>query len=138
MNSATRPYHLLRAVAVAAALVGSVGGASSVPVSWVGPNNGYWDVAGNWSSGLPSFADEVTLSSFDTIFNTGVLSLRSYVGSGRLTITGGTLQNSEASMVGALALSGGVISGTGALTVGGPSTWSSGAMTGAGSTTFSG
>lgn len=31
--------------------------ALAIPVSWVGPPNGFWDVAGNWSPGLPGAVD---------------------------------------------------------------------------------
>ena len=109
---------------------------SAAPVTWVGPNNGFWDTAGNWNPGLPGAADDALLGAFDTEFRSGAVTIRSLAGTGRFTLSGGTLTITNASTSGALALSGGTLGGTGVVTLSGPSTWTGGTMTGTGAAVF--
>jgi hypothetical protein len=136
---AIRSSRRLNVLATAALL--SLGSAHAVPVIWVGPTNGYWDVLGNWNPGLPGLTSDALLGAFNTEFRTGAVTVQSFVGTGRLTISGGTLAALAASSIGSFAFTGGVLDGTGAVTISGPSVWTGGQMastTPGGSTTFNG
>ena len=45
--------------------------ARAANITWVGPNDGFWDIAGNWNPGLPVAADDVLLGAFDTEIRSG-------------------------------------------------------------------
>ena len=140
MRHSLRRRPLLRPIAIAAALVFSLSPARSVEVVWIGSDNGYWDDVASWDLGLPGFADNLVLGSFNTEFRSGDVTVQSFVGIGRLTVSGGSLSPSAASSIGALSFTGGVLGGVGVLTINGPSSWTGngGQMTGTGSTTFNG
>jgi hypothetical protein len=126
---------------LAAAALFALGTAHAVPVTWVGPTNGFWDVLGNWNPGLPSPTSDVSLGAFNTEFRTGGVTVQSFTGTGRLTISGGTLATLSASSVGALTFTGGVLDGPGAVTISGPTVWTGGQMASSapgGNTTFNG
>src|SRR5580765_7615188 len=89
--------------------------ARAANITWVGPNNGFWDIAGNWNPGLPVAADDVLLGAFDTEFRSGTVTIQSFGGTGRLTISGGSLSVTNASTIGALTLSAGTLGGTGSV-----------------------
>ena len=107
-------------------------------VTWVGPNNGFWDIAGNWNPALPGAADDALLGAFNTEFRSGVVTIHSMAGTGNLTISGGTLSITAGSSIGSLALTGGTLGGTGTLTASGASSWTSGGMSGTGAAVFNG
>jgi hypothetical protein len=134
--SIARPY-VLSALAAAAALAAG-GSASAAPVTWVGPNASFWDLAANWSPALPGAADDVLLGAFDSEFRTGNVTVLSFTGTGQLRVSGGILQNTQASSIGSLLLSGGSLGGTGSLAVANASTWTGGTLFGTGSTNFAG
>jgi hypothetical protein len=140
MRQSLRRRPSLHPIAIAAALVFSLSPARSVEVVWTGPDNGYWDDAANWDVGLPGIADNLVLGSFNTEFRSGAVSVLSFLGTGQLTVSGGSLSFSAASSVGALSFTGGNLGGSGDLSVSGPSSWSGfgSQMSGTGSTTFSG
>jgi hypothetical protein len=121
---------------LAAAVLAALGPARAAPVTWVGPGLSFWDLAANWSPGLPGAADDVLLGAFDTEFRTGNVTVLSFTGSGQLRVSGGVLQNSQASSIGSLLLSGGSLGGTGGLAVAGASSWTGGTLFGTGSTSF--
>ena len=111
-------------------------GAQAVNVIWVGPNNSFWDIAANWNTGLPSALSNAQLGAFNTEFRSGNLALQSFVGTGQLTISGGTLAPSAASSIGGLVMTGGTLAGDGTVAVNGASGWTGGTMSGTGTTTF--
>ena len=45
------------AAAMLAAGFGTAGSVQAAPVSWVGPNLSFWDLAANWNPGLPTAAE---------------------------------------------------------------------------------
>ncbi len=128
----------LRSVAVAAASVVSMVPALAIPVSWVGPANGLWDVAGNWSPGLPGAADDALLGAFNTTFQTGTATVRSFTGTGTFTMSGGTLSFSNLSSIGGWLMSGGQLGGAGNLTVTGTAVIGAGGLSGGGTSTLQG
>jgi hypothetical protein len=119
-----------------AAVVAGLGTTHAANVSWVGPNLSFWDLAVNWSPGLPGAADDVLLGGFETEFRSGNVTVRSFTGTGLLHVSGGTLQATAASSIGSLALAGGSLGSGVTLAVAGPSTWTGGTLFGAGSTSF--
>ncbi|MBS0448361.1 MAG: hypothetical protein JSR59_20740 [Proteobacteria bacterium] len=123
------------AVAVTMCLAGPAGAGTD---TWVGASGGFWDIAVNWSNGLPGPDSDVELGPFDTIFRTGVVNIDSLTGDGDLGIEGGSLSVAAASSIGSLSFSGGTLAGSGSLSVAGPSTWTGGTMSGPGITTFNG
>jgi len=129
---------MILTAAVAASLVLGAVPAFADPVNWVGENNGFWDIAANWSPASPVAADNALLSSFDTELRSGDFNVLSLNGTGRFTLSGGSLTFTNASSVGAFDMTGGVIDGVGALSISGASNWTGGDMNGAGSTTFNG
>jgi fibronectin-binding autotransporter adhesin len=112
--------------------------AQAVPVTWVGSNNGYWDSAANWSPAIPGASADVLLGTFDTEFRaaSSALTVQSFTGAGRLTVSGGTLSAASASSVRVLNFTGGGIAGDGTLAVATDSIWTGGVFSGSGSTTY--
>jgi hypothetical protein len=133
LRAGSRSWPLSAVVVVAIAGFGS---ARAANVTWVGPDLSFWDLAANWNPGLPGAADDVLLGAFDTQFRSGNVTVLSFTGTGQLRVTGGTLQNTQASSIGSLSMSGGVLGGTGSLAIAGPSTWTGGTIFGAGTSTF--
>ena len=117
----------LAPIALACMALGSHGAASAAAVTWTGANGSFWDLAGNWTPGLPGLADDAGLGAFDTVFRSGAVGVKSFAGTGKLTLTGGYLRATIASSIGTLAMSGGYLSGVGTVTVG-TLTFTSGAM----------
>ena len=126
------------AIAVAVAAAMGTGSVQAANVTWVGPNNSFWDLAANWNPGLPGAPDDVLLGISNTEFRSGSVTVQSFNGTGVLTISGGALSATLASSIGALIMTGGTMGGTGTVTVGGASTWTAGTHTGAGTTSFNG
>ena len=114
------PYRLRRTLVAAAALaaIGSTP-TQAANVSWVGSNASFWDLAANWSPGLPTAADDVLLGNFDTEVRSGSRTVQSLVGTGQLRLTGGALGMTQASSIGSLSISAGNLGGAGNLTVAG-------------------
>ena len=40
---------------------------SAGTVTWIGPDAGFWDIAGNWNPGLPGATDDVALGAVDHV-----------------------------------------------------------------------
>lgn len=83
------------AVLWAAGCVG-ISHAVAGPVSWLPDSNGNWEVAGNWSPGLPTATDDVTIdvggATVRTItIGSGNQSARSLLSQENLTLSGGSL-----------------------------------------------
>lgn len=113
----TRPaLSRLAPIALACMSLGSPGMSSAVAVSWVGANGSFWDLAGNWAPGLPGLADDAGLGAFDTVFRSGVVGVKTFAGTGKLTLTGGDLRATAASSIGTLAISGSSLGGVGTVT----------------------
>ncbi|MBC7942492.1 MAG: PEP-CTERM sorting domain-containing protein [Chitinophagaceae bacterium] len=137
-NSSGRCRAVLRSLAAAAVGLLTAAAATGLPVTWQGPDGSFWDLAANWNPALPGALDDVLLGTFDTEIRSGGFDIRSLTGSGRLTLSNGSLSVSAASTIGAYAMTGGTLGGSGPVTVDGPAAWSSGVMAGPGSTTFNG
>ncbi|WP_457420329.1 choice-of-anchor D domain-containing protein [Roseateles sp. P5_E7] len=132
----TRPT--LRVIALAAAMAAFAGPARPVPVTWVGANNGYWDIGSNWSAPLAS-GSVLDLGGFNTELRSGYWTLASMSGSGTLTLSGspfGVLNVGGISSIGGLQLKGAQLVVAGSLSAKGPSSWTSTLITGSGSVTF--
>ena len=137
---AVRSLGCLAALLVAV-LVLAPGSASAEPVctdTWTGPNEGTWQTAGNWSTGIvPTSTDVACIGTGKTVKvteganHTGVVQ-----GEGALVISGGSLEVAnalEASKIKALTV-GGMLTGAGTLDVSSSFIWASGTMSGTGST----
>src|SRR5664280_2942145 len=99
MTRQVRLSHALGAAAIFASAWAYLP-AHAATVTWVGANNGFWDIAGNWNPGLPGVADDAQLSVFDTEFRSGTVSIHSLTGTGKLTISGGSLSIASTSSIG--------------------------------------
>jgi hypothetical protein len=133
------PHRALRRHHIAAATLAMLGaGGNAAPVTWVGADDGFWDVNSNWDAGQPGASADVQLLAFQTTLRSGNYGIRSLTGSGRLTLSGGSLSFSEASSLGSMLLSGGTLGGSGTLLVSAASEWQRGSITGSGAATFSG
>ena len=127
----------LTPVAVAVTLALCAGSLNAAPRTFIGPGS-FWDVVANWTGGLlPGVGDDAILGGFNTEVRSS-FTINSFIGTGSLTVSAGTLSFAAASSIGALNLTGGALAGAGSLTVSGTSTWTSGQQSGAGSTTFNG
>jgi hypothetical protein len=153
MISMRKGERLVRAIAII--LLGgllSPSTARAATVTWKDPVSGNWADGTKWSSGSkPGVADDVvidadgsyvvTVSSLE-LFNSLTLGRSDGTSTQTLEIgVGGNLLPSAASMVhsrGALALSGGALSGAGSVTVDGALNWSRGTITGSGALTVKG
>ena len=113
-------------VLAAAVLSAMAGPGLAANVTWIGLNDSYWDLPGNWNSGLPGALDDALLGAFNTELRSGAFNILSLTGTGRLTLSGGSLTFGNASAVGALAMTGGTLAGAGVLTISGASTWTAG------------
>jgi hypothetical protein len=126
----------------------------AAPVSWVTEGNSFWDIAANWSPGLPAEFDDVlvdvagarvvTLRSTGSPFVINSLNVR---GDDALTITGGSLtingfasadNPTGVSNLAKLTQNGGTLGGLGLLAVLGNASLSGSTHTGAGSTVLQG
>ena len=136
-NPKLRP-HPIAAAAIAAIGLTSV---QAAPVTWIGPNASFWDLAANWNVGLPGATDAALLGAFDTTFRSGTVTIQSFTGTGTLTVNGGTLRTTQNSSIANLAFNGGALSGVGTITTG-TLNWSGGTMgesaQGGGTTTVTG
>lgn len=124
-----------RAIALAAFLL-AAGSAHPAEVLWVGPAGGYWDVASNWSGGLPAADSTVLLGEVDTVFRRNAMTISSMEGNGGLLLRGGTLTLLSDSRIGGLFLNSGTLYSGADLTVNGASGWAGGTLGGTGRTTF--
>src|SRR5262245_58149873 len=127
-----RARHGLVSLASGAALALATLPVWPATITWVGPNAGFWDVAGNWNPGLPGAPDDAALGSFDTVFRSGTVTIQSFTGTGLLSITGGTLTVTNASTIGSLTQSNGSLGGTGNVTITGNATFTFGDQRGTG------
>jgi hypothetical protein len=117
----------LSPLALAAALALAGNGLNAAPRVFIGPSS-FWDVVSNWTGGiLPGAGDDVLLGAFDTTLRSD-FSINSLLGTGTLTVSGGTLSFAAASSVGGLNLAGGRLQGAADLTVTGSMVWSSGSV----------
>jgi RHS repeat-associated protein len=115
-------------------------GASAEPLcanTWIGPSEGSWEVAKDWSTGaLPTSTEVVCIGTGDTVNVTeGTASVLEVKGT--VVIPSGKLEVAsalEASSVASLTVSGGILKGAGTVDVSGSMSWSAGELTGSGST----
>lgn len=129
---------------VTAALVAT---ASAEDNYWTGTTS-YWDIASNWSLGLPLAGQRLFIGyspygfSGATTFRFGNVSVGSVASKNALNITGGTLtltSTAETSTLdGALTVSGGTLNGAANLVVGGLTTLTGGTLGGGGTLTANG
>ena len=99
-----------------AILFGTVTGATPLyadVVTWTGlsPQGPDWDLAANWSPGLPQPTSDVELGVANTTFQKNTVPISSFTGTGQLVIVGGTLLPAAPSSIGSLSISGGVLGG---------------------------
>jgi len=127
-------------MAVAAVAAFGSGALQAANVGWVGGGaDSFWDLVTNWNpTALPGATDDVFLGAFDTTLRSGNFSVQSFSGTGKLSITGGSLSNALASGVGSLSFSAGTIGGAGNFSIVGPTTWTGGTMSGTGTTIANG
>src|ERR1700730_11016720 len=78
-----------------------------------GSGNPFWDLATNWSAGLPGSTSNALIGArYDPTFRTGTVSISSLQDQGSLLMTGGSLSVSSTSFIsGLLTLSGGTLGG---------------------------
>jgi len=157
-SSTTLPKKTLTLLGTSLALLVSVpNSGNAATISW-NADNGYWDIATNWSPSLPGELDDVILdvdnyiSRTITVRSTGspftVNSVNTNGGNEILALTGGILSLTGAgtadnasglSTVGSFNQSGNsTLTGTGDLVVTGDATINKGSQTGSGTTTFQG
>ncbi|MDP1690912.1 MAG: hypothetical protein Q8L49_02950, partial [Burkholderiaceae bacterium] len=135
-----RSFLKARRALIAAAAIAAIGSmsAQAANITWVGSSGSFWDLAANWNPALPGAPDDALLGAFDTTFRSGVVTIRSFTGTGIFSVTGGTLTFTNASSIGGLAMTGGTLGGAGAVTISGLASWTTGEMTGAGITNANG
>ena len=135
-----KPVFRRHVLALAACSALAAGPVAADRLVWVGGSDGDWAVDTHWSAGrAPGFNDTVFLGAFDTwIAGPNKFSIRSFDGTGRLTLDKSQLSFAEASTIGGLVLSGGVLDGTGALRVTGSSLWTAGRINSVARTQFLG
>ena len=97
-------------------------GVSAADTSWTagaGPSQSFWDLATNWSAGLPlSATTRALLGAFDTTLRSGTFDVETVHGTGTLVVSGGSLGIAgSGSTLGRLDISGGSVAGAGDLTV---------------------
>ncbi|MCW7539381.1 PEP-CTERM sorting domain-containing protein [Aquabacterium sp. A7-Y] len=114
----TRPHRM--AVACAAAL--GFASAQAADFTWTGGagnSASFWDLAANWTPGLPSGNDaRLLLGAYDTTLRSGVFDVSSLQGTGQLRVSGGELRlNGGPSSIGVLTMTGGKMHTPGTLTV---------------------
>ncbi|MFO0453811.1 MAG: choice-of-anchor D domain-containing protein, partial [Pseudomonadota bacterium] len=137
---------------------------STASISWSAAGSGAWELAANWSAGIPGASDDATISigGVNTItyggaagtrtvgsltltgsnafaVNGGDLTVAGAYGSAASTgISGGILRLNGTSALSSLDISGGTLAGTGTVTVSGSTTWTTGTMSGAGTSNLNG
>jgi hypothetical protein len=125
---------------LAAVLAIGPASASAEPLctdTWIGPSEGSWGTAKDWSTGaLPTSTEVACIGAGDTISvtegTTGVLEAK-----GTVVIPAGKLEVAnalETSNVASLTVSGGILEGAGTVDVSGSMSWSAGELAGSGST----
>lgn len=102
------------ALTLAAAVL--AGGAQATDYRWTGgagSGASFWDLAANWTPGLPAGPDaRALLGAHHTTLRSGSFDIASVHGTGRLSFTGGTLRlNGDASGLWAMHLDGGTLQG---------------------------
>ena len=114
-------------------------------LTWTnGGGNGSWHNENNWDpTQIPEDGDDVIVpeGTDPVTYSSGTTNLNSLSCGGTLTISGGTLGLSSASIIGTtgtLNLSSGTLSSSGAVTVSGTLNWTAGTLTGGGSMTIGG
>ena len=131
--------HRARLTPLALATLMALGASSlnAAPRTFIGGSS-FWDVSTNWSGGiLPGLGDDALLGAFNTEVRTS-FTINSFIGTGSLTVSAGTLSFAAASSIGSLIQTGGTLAGTGNLTVAGATTLSGGQMVGSGETLLNG
>jgi hypothetical protein len=118
-TSATRPRHPRRRRCLGTALVAALSFAPTLACAqtdyWDPTSNGYWDVASNWSLGLPTLAEDVVNNTgYNLTFRQNTVTVNSFLNSstGNFTLTGGALSTTtffENSGTGSVTLSGGTL-----------------------------
>ncbi|HWP18399.1 MAG TPA: PEP-CTERM sorting domain-containing protein [Burkholderiaceae bacterium] len=105
------------ALAAAAALLPAAQAADYRWTGGAGSAASFWDLAANWTPGLPSGVDaRALLGAYDTTLRSGTFDIGSVHGTGRMTFSGGTLRlNAPSSQLWALHLNGGTLQGPGTL-----------------------
>ena len=113
--------------------------AAAGPVTWVGPGGGFWEVPENWNPGLPGAGDDALLGAFATESRVGTVGIRSFTGTGVLTVSGGSLLSvTNPSSTGGLTLASGALGGAGDVSIAGAMIVSGGDHRGTGTTTLHG
>jgi len=111
--------------------------AVAATVSWATDNNGYWDVASNWSTGSVPGADDVVVidragANPTVTLRSGAQSIKSLDSRESLVMSGGSLTLAEESRIeGPFTLSGGTVTANAPLTLAGTSVLSGGTLMGA-------
>lgn len=114
----------------------------ALPVDWIG-GTGFWDVSGNWNSGLPTAIDDVLINVPGThtvtiSSSSNAVNRINVTGDETLAITGGSLAVSGTSNLTNFTQSGGTLTGTGSVNISGAASWTGGTMDGSGSTIANG
>jgi RHS repeat-associated protein len=107
--------------------------------TWVGPVEGSWTVAADWSAGaVPSSADVACIGSGKKVtVSEGTNAAGVLQGEGTVVVSGGSLEVAnpfEGSTIHVLTLNGGTFTGAANVTVSGVLTWNGATMSGSGST----
>ncbi|MCW5626517.1 MAG: hypothetical protein KIT73_17515 [Burkholderiales bacterium] len=149
-----RKLNVAMGVMVTVACSALVSPAHAAPVSWITEANSFWDLATNWSPGLPGVDDDVTIA----VAGARIVTLRStgspftvnslmVDGDDALTISSGSLtvnglvsadNTSGVSSLAKLSQSGGSLGGAGTVTVVGAASLTGGTHTGSGTTVLQG
>ena len=107
---------------------------AAATVSWNVDGSGFWDVAGNWSTGsVPQAGDDVVIdrpsATITVTHRSGTSTIKSLTCSETFVLSNGTLTIADSSTVsGPFTLSGGSLRGSGVVTVNGPMSWTGGSM----------
>jgi RHS repeat-associated protein len=130
-------------VAVIVLMPASASAESLCTDTWVGPAEGTWQTAADWSTGgVPTFTDVACIGAGKTVKVTEGTNQTGVVqGEGTLVISGGSLELANAlekSSMNGFTVSGGTLTGAGILDVSGSLSWTGGTMSGSGQTVLVG
>lgn len=110
---------------------------------WIGGALGDWDIAANWSLGLPGAADDVLIDTVGAVVThdsgTDTIATLSAIAGVTLDITGGVLNISSASTIeGDINIAGGTLNANAPVTHNGSFTWTTGNLSATGGLTLAG
>jgi RHS repeat-associated protein len=139
-----RIFGALASLLILATALPVVASAAECTDTWIGPAEGTWQTAVNWSAlHVPTSSDVACIGSGKKVKVTeGTNQVAVVQGEGTLAISGGSLEltrspSEEVSNVTFLTVSGGTLTGVGKLNISGSLTWTGGTMSGTGSTVVS-